>query len=103
MVSHNKLVRDKIPEIIRADGKACSHRVLGRWEMKDALGAKLREEVDEYLFGNNPEELADILEVVYASAEYHGVSKAELEEIRALKATKNGGFSDRIYLLDVSD
>ncbi len=102
MVTHNKLVRDKIPEIIRKDGKACSVRVLEHWEMKDALGSKLREEVDEYLIANDPEELADILEVVYASAEFLGISKAELEEMRATKAAKNGGFSDQIYLLDVS-
>ncbi|NCF33535.1 MAG: phosphoribosyl-ATP pyrophosphohydrolase [Proteobacteria bacterium] len=102
MVTHNKLVRDKIPEIIRNDGKTCSVRILEHWEMNDALGAKLREEVDEYLIANDAEELADILEVVYASAERLGVSKDELEEIRAAKAAKNGGFGDRIYLLEVA-
>lgn len=101
MVTYNKLVRDKIPEIIRNDGKTCSVRILEHSEMKSALGAKLQEEVDEYLIANDAEELADILEVVYASAECLGVSKAKLEEIRTAKAVKNGGFSDRIYLLEV--
>ena len=102
MVTYNKLVRNKIPEIIRNDGKTCSVRILEHWEMKNALGAKLREEVDEYLIANDAEELADVLEVVYASAECLGVSKAELEEIRAAKAAKNGGFGDGVCLLDVS-
>ena len=53
MVTHNKLVRDKIPQIIRNDGKSCSVRVLDHLEMKDALGAKLREEIDEYLEKND--------------------------------------------------
>ncbi len=103
MVTHNKLVRDKIPQIIRNDGKSCSVRVLDHLEMKDALGAKLREEIDEYLVANDPEELADILEVVYASAACLGVSRDELEEMRGAKAAKNGGFSDRIYLIDVTE
>ena len=102
MVTHNKLVRDKIPEIIRNDGKTCCVRILEYSEMKNALGAKLREEVEEYLIANDAEELADILEVVYASAECLGVSKAGLEEIRAAKAAKNGGFDGRVYLLEVA-
>lgn len=101
MVTHNKLVRDKIPEIIRNDGKTCSLRILEHSEMKNALGAKLREEVEEYLIAKDPQELADILEVVYASAECLGISKAALEEMRSAKTAKNGGFSDRIYLLEV--
>ena len=103
MVTHNKLVRDKIPEIIRMDGKTCSLRVLRPSEMLDALRAKLREEVDEYMDTDDPEELADILEVVYASAECLGVSKIELEQMRAAKVTKNGAFTERYYLLDVFD
>ena len=102
MVTHNKLVRDKVPEIIRNDGKTCSVRILEHSEMKNALGAKLREEVEEYLIAKDAEELADILEVVYASAECLGVSKAELEEIRAAKAAKNGGFGDGVFLLEVA-
>ena len=102
MVTHNKLVRDKIPEIIRSEGRTCSIRVLEPSEMLNALCEKLREEVDEYIAAGDPEELADILEVVYASADCLGVSKIELEQMRAAKAAKNGGFSDRLYLLDVN-
>lgn len=91
MVTHNKLVRDKIPEIIRNEGKSCSVRKLDHWEMKDALSAKLREEIDEYLIANDPQELADILEVVYATAEFLGISKAALEEMRSAKAAKTAG------------
>ena len=102
MVKHNKLVRDKIPEIIRADGKKCTVRVLEHSEMLNALSKKLREEVDEYLDAHDPEELADILEVIYAAAKCAGLTKAELEQMREAKAEKNGGFRDRLYLIEVA-
>ncbi len=102
MIKHNKLVRDKVPEIIRNDGKWCSVKVLESHEMLEALRTKLREEVDEFLVANDPEELADILEVVFALTERLGVSRVELEEIRMAKVAKNGGFSSRFKLLEVS-
>ena len=102
MIEHNKLVRDKVPEIIRNDGKSCSVKVLKPSEMLGALRMKLSEEIDEFLVANDPEELADILEVVFALTEYLGVSRVELEEMRVAKAAKNGAFSRRFKLLEVS-
>ncbi|TCL53259.1 hypothetical protein EDD69_101267 [Thermolongibacillus altinsuensis] len=49
------------------------------------------------------EELADVLEVIYALAEYHGVSLEKLEEVRAQKAEKRGGFKEKIFLIEVED
>ena len=100
---YNKLVRDKIPEIIEADGKSCNARRLSDDEYSSALEAKLDEELVEYHSDKNVEELADILEVVYALAQLHGVDPAGLEKIRNDKSAKRGGFSDRIFLVSVED
>ena len=97
---YNKLVRDRIPEIIRAKGGACKTRILSDEEYKDALDKKLGEELAEYLDSHNPEELADLLEVIYACAALQSLSPADLEQIRADKADKRGGFGDKILLIE---
>ena len=100
---YNKLVRDKIPKIIEADGKSCSVLRLANDEYSSSLEAKLDEEISEYHSDKNVEELADILEVVYALAQLHGVDPAGLEKIRNDKSAQRGGFSDRIFLVSVED
>lgn len=97
----NKLVRDNIPDIIKADGQTPNTRVLSQSEYIVELEKKLQEEVTEYLCDKNTEELADILEVIYALAKTHNTDRGELEEIRAAKATKNGGFKDKIFLISI--
>ena len=92
-----KLIRDKIPEIIRASGGDSVTRIAGHAEHRELLRAKLNEEVQEFLESDDDaEELADILEVVLALAEDIGVSRSELEKIRAEKAAERGGFTRRI-------
>jgi len=107
MPVYNKLVRDKIPQIIGAEGKAFRSRILGEEEYRTELQTKLREESSEYFQANNPqdalEELADMLEVIRALAAAHGASWEQLEAIRARKAGKRGGFEERVYLIDVED
>jgi predicted house-cleaning noncanonical NTP pyrophosphatase (MazG superfamily) len=100
---HNKLVRDRIPEIIRASGGGCAVRTLSEAEYADALKHKLREEVREFEESGEAEELADILEVVYAIAESRGISACELEKLRAQKAQVRGGFRDRLFLESTED
>lgn len=95
-----KLVRDKIPDIIRADGKDSMIRIADLEEYAARLRGKLREEVDEFLASDDdPEELADILEVLYALARQIGVSPEKVEELRAAKAAERGGFNERIIWL----
>lgn len=92
-----KLVRDKIPQIIRADGLEPVIYTASPEEYLARLRDKLQEEVAEFLASDNdPEELADILEVVYALAEQAGTGRLRLEELRAAKAEKRGGFAGRI-------
>lgn len=99
MTVYNKLVRDKIPEIIRAQGDTPRIRVLDQAEYTVCLEAKLDEEVREYHRDRNLEELADILEVVYALAENLGHSRQELESVYDRKHDARGGFRDRLFLI----
>ena len=94
-----KLVRDKIPAIIQAQGKTPSIRILSDAEYTAALEKKLDEEVAEFHKDQNLEELADILEVVYALTENLGYSKEELQTLREKKAAERGGFRDRVFLI----
>jgi predicted house-cleaning noncanonical NTP pyrophosphatase (MazG superfamily) len=91
-----KLVRDKIPEVIYFNGEiACVH-IADDKEYSSLLRQKLREEVDEYLESGATEELADILEVLYALAAVLGLSENSLEELRLEKADARGRFLRRI-------
>ena len=98
---YNKLVRDKIPEIIEQDGKKCTVRVLNEEEYLIALDAKLDEELAEYHKDQNVEELADLLEVLYAAAEAKGFTKDELEAVRERKSEKRGQFKEKLFLESV--
>lgn len=96
-MSRGKLVRDKIPEVIRANGEVPSTRVAERAEYRRLLAAKLSEEVLEFIASDgDPGELADIMEVVLALADDLGIDRRELEKLRAEKAAERGGFSQRI-------
>lgn len=103
MPIHNKLVRDKIPEIIEKTGKVCHIHTLANDGYLAELDRKLNEECEEYQSDKSLEELADMLEVMYAIAEARGYSVEELERVRAEKAEKRGKFKNRIYLESVDD
>ena len=99
MVIYNKLVRDRIPEMIEAQGETPHIRIMEQEEFLQHLEAKLDEEVGEYHRDKNAEELADILEVVFALAEANGCSRAELMEVYQKKHDARGGFGKRIFLI----
>lgn len=103
MPTHNKLIRDKIPEIIESSGRTPVIRTLDDTEYLTELDRKLNEECAEYQADKSLEELADMLEVIYAIAEARGHSPEELERVRAEKAAKRGGFKKRIYLERVEE
>ena len=96
---YNKLVRDKSPEIIRQQGENPICRTLDQEEYLRCLEQKLDEEVEEYHRDRNAEELADILEVVFALADSIGCGCEELMEIYHRKHNARGGFRDRIFLV----
>ena len=95
---YNKLVRDLIPDIIRESGKVCKVHTLSHPEYIAALRQKLDEEVEEYQSSQEHEELADILEVVYALAEATGCSEEKLNALRQNKAENRGKFTQKILL-----
>lgn len=91
-----KLVRDKIPEIVsKARGKKAALRIASPAEYTELLVEKLREEVEEYRSNRNPEELIDIIEVIYHLAKAAGLSPEALEEMRRRKSEERGGFQER--------
>lgn len=98
---YNKLVRDKIPEIIEADGKCCKTEILSDEEYIKMIDAKLDEELAEYHEDQNIEELADLMEVIYAAAEARGYSVEELEAVRLAKVEKRGTFKEKTFLREV--
>ena len=98
---YNKLVRDRIPEIIEASGKNCVTEILSDADYLELLDAKLDEELAEYHKDQNVEELADLLEVIYAAAKARGYTLEQLEAVRAEKASKRGAFEKKILLKEV--
>ena len=101
-MEYHKAIRDKIPEIIQKDGFSCNIKNLSDKEFLVEIEKKLSEEVEEYQSDKNPEELADILEVIYRIAKLRGVSKEELENIRIDKNDKRGSFDKNLFLIDTS-
>ncbi len=92
-----KLVRDKIPEIIRNDGKKPIIEILSDEDYLAELDNKLKEEVAEYQADKSIEEMADVLEVLFAICEARGHSVDELMRVRDSKRMKRGGFADKIF------
>lgn len=93
-----KLVRDKIPEIIRREGKNPIIHTASDIEYLEGLNSKLLEETFEYQKSGKPEELADLMEIIYTIADVLGVSEKEMNEIRTRKAEARGKFLERVIL-----
>lgn len=100
-ITYHKLVRDRIPEIIEAEGKTCVYEVLSDKDYLRLLDQKLNEELAEYQESKSLEELADLLEVMQAVVKARGWTLDELEQVRADKAAKRGGFEKKIILKEV--
>ena len=98
MIEDDKLIRDKIPEIIEQSGKKCIVEVMDNDTYIEYLDQKLNEELAEYQQDKSIEELADLLEVMYAVVAARGYSVEELERIRLEKAEKRGAFDKRLHL-----
>lgn len=101
--AYHKLVRDRIPEIIEADGKTCVTEILPDEQYLEMLDTKLNEELAEYQESKSLEELADLLEVIRAVAVARGWTWEELERVRQEKASKRGGFEKKILLREVRE
>ena len=99
-MKHNKLVRDRIPEIISEHGEKPVTCILDDVEYKQELKKKLHEEVEEFDQSGSVEELVDILEIVYVFASVQGVDLSQLETLRQEKRRERGGFDKQIFLIE---
>lgn len=98
-----KLVRDKIPQIIKSKNKRALIEVLDDESFETFLERKLDEEVKEYHESKDAEELADILEVLITLARLKGLTFADLVDLQTKKAVNKGGFSKKILLIAVCE
>jgi predicted house-cleaning noncanonical NTP pyrophosphatase (MazG superfamily) len=103
MTRIDKLVRDRIPEIIAAAGKHCEVRVLDETEYARRLDEKLAEELAEYRASGEVAELIDLVEVVQAVVARRGIAWDEFERRRDAKRTERGGFAGRWLLTSVAE
>ena len=103
MFWYGKLVRDKIPQIIKKQGKIAVIHTLNDADFEQYLERKLYEETGEYCQSKSLEELADILEVIIALAELQGCSFADLVDLQVRKAVKRGSFKKKILLVEVKE
>lgn len=100
-MKYNKLVRDKIPEIISRQGDRPVTHILDTKLYKQELKSKLQEEIAEFSDSDRVEELVDVLEVAYALAKEKGVSQYQFEEMRQQKRSNRGGFDQRVFLEEI--
>lgn len=98
MIEYDKLVRDKIPEVIETSGKKCEIEILSDEQYLEYLNKKIKEEVNEYLESGEIEELADLEEVLRAILAAKNVSYDEFEKIRISKVNKRGAFEKKLLL-----
>ena len=103
MTKYNKLVRDKVPEKIKKEGKVPKFHVANEEEYWEKLKEKLEEEVGEFLISNNKEELADILEVLEEIYRFKNFDKKEIEKIKEKKIKEKGSFNEKIILDETWD
>jgi predicted house-cleaning noncanonical NTP pyrophosphatase (MazG superfamily) len=97
-MKYEKLIRDKIPEVIEKSGGICKTHVASESEYKELLKVKLVEKCKEYVKGGSSEELADILEVVYALGKTQHITADGIEYMRKKKVDARGGFQKRLVL-----
>lgn len=102
MTMPGKLVRDRIPEIVRASGRDPLVRQLDRDHRLPALLDKLQEEVDELRAAatvtDRTEEIADVFEVLAAIAADLGLAWSAVEAVATTKREERGGFYDGLWM-----
>jgi len=102
---YNKLVRDKIPDIIASEGRTCEIEIMGDADYKQALRDKIVEEGEEIRKAGDEElvtEIADLYEVIDALIAVYGLSKEDILHRQAERRESRGGFEKRIKLVSTS-
>lgn len=100
---YNKLIRDRIPEIIAADGATCELKTLNNEEFIQALSEKLIEEAQEFSQAQGKKEqikeLADVMEIIKTLQKELDINPHEVEEVRQARQYKRGGFDKKLFLI----
>lgn len=99
---HQKLVRDRLPEIIETTGNRCEFRIIPEEEFEKELRKKIIEEASELRDipkEKLPKELADILEIIESIAKVNGINLKAIKEMQRKRRKEKGGFKKRIYLI----
>ncbi|NTW72026.1 MAG: nucleoside triphosphate pyrophosphohydrolase [Eubacteriaceae bacterium] len=101
--TYNKLVRDKIPQLIHESGRKYTSRIMGEKEYHEALIDKIIEEIEEFRATDNEEELADIYEALDCLVHLKDYEPMHIDYLRIKKREARGSFNDRILLEEVED
>lgn len=100
---YGKLVRDRIPEIIEADGLSVETRELTSEETLHYLKIKAVEEAKELAEAKGideiKKEMSDVLEILQSLADRLEINMSEIEDLRLKRANSRGRFKDGIYLV----
>ena len=101
--TYNKLIRDNNVKIMEDKGCKVTYEILDDKTYGIELDKKLKEEVNEYLADYSIEEMADVMEVIYAILEYRGTTMQEVEKARLDKRNRKGAFKNKVFLKDVEE
>lgn len=103
LYTYNKLIRDNNVKIMEDKGCKVTYEILDEKTYGEELDKKLKEEVNEYLADYSVEEMADVMEVIYAILDYRGTSMEDVEKVRINKRDRKGAFKNKIFLKNVEE
>ena len=103
LYTYNKLIRDKNVEIMEDLGHKVEYEILNDERYNEELDKKLKEEVNEYLADYSVEEMADVMEVIYAMLDYRGMKMEDVEKVRIEKRNRKGAFKNKVFLKTVEE
>ena len=103
LYTYNKLIRDNNVKLMEDKGCKVTYEILDDKRYGQELDKKLQEEVSEYLADYSVEEMADVMEVIYAMLDFRGITMEEVEKVRLNKRNLKGVFKNKIFLKDVEE
>ena len=103
LYTYNKLIRDNNVKLMENKGCKVTYEILDDKRYGQELDKKLQEEVSEYLADYSVEEMADVMEVIYAMLDFRGITMEEVEKVRLNKRNLKGEFKNKIFLKDVEE
>ena len=98
LYTYNKLIRDNNVKLMEDKGCKVTYEILDDKRYGQELDKKLQEEVSEYLADYSVEEMADVMEVIYAMLDFRGITMEEVEKVRLNKRNLKGAFKNKIFL-----